>query len=299
MNIRQLEIFRAVITAGTTSGAALALGVSQPAVSRMISHTEKTLGLRLFERSKGRLIPTDEARQLHGEIEPLFLAVEAAQSRIYDIRDGKAGSIRIVAIPTLANSVIPKVLAKLRETTPDIRVSLDIRRWEQIASQVEANTADLGLAILAKDRPDLLNKPLHTGKLICILPIGHPLSEKEAIRGPDLIPYPFIRMTRSSPLGELIASSLGKTDQRITTAVETRYCNTACSLVQAGVGVGIVDQFVMASGDYPRLICKPFLPQIPVVAYAVVARHRPMSRLIKRVIRSVEQELADADQGDT
>lgn len=293
MNLRQLETFRAVITAGTTNGAATLLGVSQPAVSRMIAHTEQSLGLRLFERNKGRLIPTEEAVQLHREIEPLFLAVAAAQSRIYDIRDGKVGSIRIVATPTLANTVMPRVLSELAKTTPEIRVSLDVRRWEQIASQIEANTADLGLALRARDRPTLVNKALHTGRFVCIMPIGHPLSKRDNVYAQDMLDYPFIRLNRSSPLGEWIASNLGDYDSLLKTVVETPYCNTTCALVNAGVGIALVDQFAISTNSFLGLTKRPFLPEIAVAAYAVTSKDRPLSRLAKRVIRQVEKVLRE------
>lgn len=62
INLRQIEVFRAIMMTGSISGAAKLLNVSQPAISRLISYTETRVGLVLFERIKGRLYPTPEAR---------------------------------------------------------------------------------------------------------------------------------------------------------------------------------------------------------------------------------------------
>lgn len=291
MNLRQMEVFRAVMITGSTSGAAASLRISQPAVSRMLTHTEDMLGFALFERRRGKLFPTDEARMLHSDVEPLFLAVEAAEARIDDLRNGRSGRVRVVAIPTIANAILPHAMKNLLAATPNIEIALDIRRWEQVAAQVEANTSDLGFAVMTDDRPNLKRIPLHSGNLICILPREHPLTERRAIYPSDLIDHPFVRLTPASPLGRLIHDSLGTSNGLVHTVVETRYNNTVCAFVNAGIGLGLVDEFVLAAGTYPNLVARRFIPETKVTAYAIVSEHRPLSRLTKRIIRGVQKQM--------
>jgi len=73
MNLRQLEILRAVVRTRSTVAAAQDLGMSQPAVSNAIKHAETALGFLLFDRINKRMIPTQEAQILLAEAEPLFL----------------------------------------------------------------------------------------------------------------------------------------------------------------------------------------------------------------------------------
>src|SRR3954471_3643596 len=75
-NLRQIEVFRAVMVAQSISGAAKALHVSQPAVSRLISYTEQRVRLTLFERIKDRLYPTPEARRLFEEVGAVYNSVQ-------------------------------------------------------------------------------------------------------------------------------------------------------------------------------------------------------------------------------
>lgn len=288
MHLRQLEIFRAVMASGTTTGAAIALGISQPAVSRTISNAEHALGLQLFERDRGRLIPTDEATRLYQEIEPLFMSLEAAQARIRDIRDGKTGSIRIVATPSLANSIVPPAINAIVASTPEVRISLDVRRWENLAAQVESNTADVGLVLTGRERPTLVAKPLYEGRMVCVLPKEHPLAGEPVIRPGHFDGQPFVRLSKASPLGDLISDAFETAGIELRTVIQTRYCNIVCALVQSGIGIGMVDEFVVTSGNYPGIVARPFTPTIPLTAYALVARHRAMSRLTKRFIGEVE-----------
>ncbi len=76
MNLRQLEIFGAVMSTGTTVGAANMLNVSQPAVSQMILHMEDQLKFKLFHRHRGRLVPTQEAQILYEKAQRVFEAFE-------------------------------------------------------------------------------------------------------------------------------------------------------------------------------------------------------------------------------
>ena len=68
MNLRQIEIFHAVYLHGSASAAARALNVSQPSVTKVLRHAEESIGIVLFERSKGRLVPTQDARTLFEEV---------------------------------------------------------------------------------------------------------------------------------------------------------------------------------------------------------------------------------------
>lgn len=292
MNLRQLESFRAIMATGSTLGAARLLNVSQPAISRMLAHTESGLGMELFERRKGRLIPTDEARLLHREIEPLFLAVEAAKTRIRDIREGRTGSIRVVSTPSMANSVAAQALKHLCDRSAGVRVTLDVRRWENLVTQLEANTADVGFVLTVSDWPGIETQRLFSGQMVCILPSDHPLTARDTIGPEDLEGQPFVRLTRSSPLGELVTRGLGPISGALRTVIETRYCNTACSLVQNGIGIALVDEFVVSTQSFPGLAVRPFAPAIPVDAYAVLSSNRSPSRITLQLIREVRKLLS-------
>ena len=99
MNLRQIEAFRAVMTEGSVTQAAVALGVTQPAVSCLIANLEESMGFLLFKRHRGRFQPTGEAEIFLEDAERLLASHSRATRTARDIRDLKSGSLRVAALP--------------------------------------------------------------------------------------------------------------------------------------------------------------------------------------------------------
>ena len=91
MNLRQIEIFHAVFLHGTVSAAARSLNVSQPSVTKVLRHAERSIGLTLFERSKGRLIPTKDAHTLFAEVSDIQDRVRSLRQACQILRHGRGG----------------------------------------------------------------------------------------------------------------------------------------------------------------------------------------------------------------
>lgn len=293
MNIRQLEIFRAVMATGSASGASEKLNLSQPAVSKSIKLSEETLGVRLFDRKGGRLIPTDEAVLIFEEIDPVFGYLKSVQARLYDIRDARRGKLRIVATPSTANSVIPVALGRYSIKRPDVKVELDIKRWENIIQCVESNTADVGVLITHAEKPSLLEENIYTGRMVCVVSCEHELSKKRAITAEDLKGERLISMPGGSPLGDLIRSSLKLSKEEVSISVETRYCNTACALAKEGLGIAIVDDLTAKSTTFSGLRQIPIEPEINYGLYLVMSKNRPESRVCAEFCNSLKQVLCE------
>ncbi len=291
MNVRQMEIFRAVIAYGGVANAAMKLGISQPAISRMIKHTESNLGFQLFERMGRRLHPTDEAQRLYEEIDPLFASINSVQDRIGDIRNANVGRLRIVATPGLAHTIVPQALKRLLQVRPGVQVSLDIRRRENVVQKAKNNAADIGLAVTAAEQNDLALHKIQMGKMVCIVPEMHPLAELEFVTPKDLKAYPFIMMTRGSTLGELIEKAFADVGEKVDWSIETSYSASACTFVRNGFGVALVDEYVNRQGNIQGLVVKPFEPVIELSAYLFYSTLKPLSKLSKLFIQSVSETL--------
>src|SRR3954464_13155812 len=111
MNLRQIEIFHAVYLHGTVSAAARSLNVSQPSVTKVLRHAESSIGLPLFERARGRLIPTEDARALFAEVADIQERVRSLRQTCHNLRLGRGGLLRISALPSLGLRVIPETVA--------------------------------------------------------------------------------------------------------------------------------------------------------------------------------------------
>ncbi|RYD53896.1 MAG: LysR family transcriptional regulator, partial [Sphingomonadales bacterium] len=116
MNLRHIEIFHAVYVNGSVSGAARALNVSQPSVSKMLRHAESLLGFQLFQRASGRLVPTEDAHTLFSEVAEIQDRVYALREAGRNLRRGSGGMLRISALPSLALSALPTAVSQFLRT---------------------------------------------------------------------------------------------------------------------------------------------------------------------------------------
>jgi DNA-binding transcriptional LysR family regulator len=291
MNLRQLELLRAVIRCETTVGAARELGLSQPAVSNAIKHLEGQLGFPLFERINNRLFPTQEARALYQDSEPIFSMHAALEAKVQDLRENKAGQIRIIATPPLGYGAIPTALQRFLAKRPKVRVSFDVRRLEDVTENVETGVSELGFVLGIGDHPALHTEPVFAGRMVCVVKKGHPLAKKRLVTPADLGKTPFIALERGTKLGTTVRHAFEAAGEPFQFAVEVRYCHTACVLAASGIGVTVVDPFSPSASGKAELMVIPFEPTTPVSAYVVRSRTRPLSRLAEEFLREVRQSL--------
>lgn len=293
MNLRQLEIFRAVMQTGTTSGAAHILGISQPAVSNMIRHMEAQSGIKLFNRYKGRLWPTEEAGILNNDVESIFVMYRSVRQKVQDLREARVGSIKIVSVPSLAQSVLATALRSFLADRPDVSVSLDLERMEGVIRRVDHNLADVGMTLAYSGYPSVEAKPMHLGCMVCIMPADHPLTACDVVRAADIRKHAFITMERGTPLGNIVANAFAAAGEEFSWVVETRYSNMAFSLVEKGLGVALVDEYYARAQANERVVIRPFVPTIPLTAYVLFSRLRPLPNLAKVFIHEIEDAFLD------
>jgi DNA-binding transcriptional LysR family regulator len=280
MNLRQLEILRAVIRHRTTVAAADELALSQPAISNALKAMEAQAGFTLFERINNRLFPTAEAMALYEESEAIFALHARLENRVRDLRESRSGHLSIVATPPLAYSIIPPTLSGFLRRRPQTRVFFDVRRYEGIIEGVLGNVAELGFALGLSNHPGIAHEVVHTGEMVCVMPPTHPLAAQPVVSAADLTGFPLIGLERGTRLGEAVRESFARAGAPFQPTVEVRYCNTACVLAATGVGAAVVDSFSPQQGGHD-LVVRPFTPSTPAIAYMLWSEAKPLSNLAK------------------
>lgn len=289
MNLRQIEILRAVVRCQTTVRAARELGLSQPAVSNAIRHLEAQVGFALFERVNNRLFPTAEARALYRDSEAIFALHAAFEARVQDLRENRAGHVSIVATPPLGYSVIPGALRSFLARFPDTRVRLDIRPLEHIIEQVETGVAELGFAMGLEEERDLEIERFFSGDMVAVMHRENPLARAPVVTPASLRGERLIALERGTRMGTILRDAFARTGERFRFAVEVRYCHTACVLARNEVGVAVVDPLSAVLREHPDLVMRPFVPASPMTAMAVRSRKRPASRAAEALLAEVRR----------
>jgi DNA-binding transcriptional LysR family regulator len=291
-NLRHLDVVRCVMEAGSVTEAAKLLRVSQPAVSKTLAQVEDRLGLRLFTRDRGRLIATAEARALLPEIEKAFLAVDGVQRLAGELRDGRTGMVTIAAAPSLANNLLPAVIARFRLPRPGATVIVQAIPNTEVVDLVADRRVDLGYVLIPTRDSATVATDLCAADLVCVLPKTHALAASKAVRLRDLNDLPLIAFARRLPLGAVIAGAFERARVKPQTAVEVTQSATAFALVKAGAGIAIMDSFALLEGLPPNLVARPVQPSVRVVARQLSARHRPQSLLADAFAKDVAAIIA-------
>ncbi|MGI4954828.1 MAG: LysR substrate-binding domain-containing protein [Janthinobacterium lividum] len=294
MTLRQLEILRALIRHRTTVAAGQELALSQPAISNALKTMEAQAGFALFHRINNRLFPTDEALTLHEDSETLFALHAKLESRVRDLRDNRGGQLSIVGTPPLAYSLVPPALRRFLAARPGTQVFFDVRRYEGVIDAVLGRVAELGFALGFSHQPGIAHRVLHTGAMVCVVAPDHPLAARPVLSPADLAGLPLIGLERGTRLGEAVRASFEQAGVPYTATVEVRYCNTACVLAAAGVGVAVVDPFSPTQGGSHELAVRPFLPGTPAVAHVLWSESQPLSRLARAFLAELEAPVRPA-----
>jgi DNA-binding transcriptional LysR family regulator len=265
MNLRQLEVFYAVVKAGSVTAAARNLHVSQPAISAVLKHAEQQLRIKLFERIGGRLHPTPEALSLLPDVEEIFGRIETLNRTVQEMRDGDAGSLVVATSPTLVNTLLPQAIAALRRISPALNIFLHSLPTPLAVDRVARREADLGLVYGPVKDSAVIVDTLARSEIVCAMPLNHPLAKQASVHACDLAGSPVISLGSTTQLGTLIDEACrAQAILPLIINIEASSSFTACLLVSEGAGLALIDRYTMLSGRFEDLIFKPFRPRIEV-----------------------------------
>ncbi|HEX2726804.1 MAG TPA: LysR substrate-binding domain-containing protein [Beijerinckiaceae bacterium] len=300
LNLRQLEIFRAVMVAGSLTAAGRRLHMSQPAVSKAVRRMEDVLGFQLFRRVHGRAQPTAEAGNLFREVDKIFHSVAVVEKYARDLKETHSGVLTLACTPTLSCSFVPGAIAKFRRDHPKVRIWLQVTTTKEIIDLAASAQVDVGLIYAPADHSAVAVTPLFETELVCVMSSDHPLADKPVIRPADLDQHAIIANVRNEPLHELLGAAFKEADLDNKVMIGTNSTITACSLVQTGSGIAIVEPMGIRE-LFPRTVLRPFRPRIAITPRAINSRQVPLSRIGRAFLgmlqeSAVTQTVASSDE---
>lgn len=254
MRLRQIEIFRAVMLTGSGSEAARLLGVSQPVVSRVLSHAEIGLGFALFERRRGRLLPTPEARALFAQVQRAWGEIERIEALAANLRRGASGLLRVAATPSLATALLPDALAAMRAAHPGVECDLWASHTREIEAHLLAWEVDAGFAIEPPEQAVVALTPLCGGEMVLAAPREWAAGVLRPGERAWLAGRPFIALAEATPLGERLSARLSAAEWSPRQILRVQTYALAGTLVERGLGYAFLDSFTAAALDPARVL---------------------------------------------
>lgn len=259
-SLREFEAFRAVIAAGTATSAGRRLGVSQSAVSRAIAQLESRMNTLFFERQGNRLAPTPDALAFNARLDELFEAMGKLDKASWGAETGTP--LRLAAPPTFAHRLVARRVASFLALDPDRRLTLEITSSDAIVAGVAEGRYDLALMDIAISHPGVRVDPFRRSRAVCVLPVDHPLAEKDAIQVADLDARPFVALTRRHSVRTTLERMFAAAGVEPRVVVETSTSMSAWDFAKSGVGVTVLNPFPTASGPHDGVVVRPFEPSL-------------------------------------
>ncbi|MCL7941525.1 LysR substrate-binding domain-containing protein [Halomonas sp. ATCH28] len=278
MRWRQLQAFRETMVTGTVSGAAELMGISQPAVSRLIDSLEQTLSITLFDRRSGRLLPTVEAQLFYKEVQKAFSSYDQLSTVAEDIRLGRMGSLHVACLPALGLSFIPDVVVDFSRKQPDVAIRYDLQLSMRVEGWVTSQQVDLGLAEFPCEGFGFDSEDFSVEPYVIAIPEAHPLAKKRIIRPDDLSGVPLVCLGPEAVGRKLLDASLTRHNIRPRVVCETLYASGLCELIDRGLGIGMVDMFTAHDYAEKSIAFRRFEPQIMFHVGLLYPKHQPLSR---------------------
>jgi DNA-binding transcriptional LysR family regulator len=297
LNFRPIEAFNAVMSAGTTTGAASLLKVSQPAISRLIGQLEHATKLRLFNRINGRLVPTQEGLLFHREVARSFTVLDRLKTTAADIRSYGTGSLRVAALPALGFSLIPRAIGSFLEQHPQhVSVLMETGNSETVRELVASGQFDVGFAAEEIETASIITETFAMPPAVCVLPKGHRLAQRNVVHARDLHRESFVTLSRNDRARRRIDAALSEAGVEVRIAVETHYALSVCQFVQNGAGVGLINPYSLTGVSLDGIDVRPFAPTIRFHTLMIFPPQHPPSELASgfaRTARGMAQDFLD------
>jgi DNA-binding transcriptional LysR family regulator len=256
MDLRQLEIIRAIAETGSFTAAGDKLHVSQSAISRQILILEDELGEPVFHRIGRRIRITPAGESLLQLSHRVFRDLQDTVSAISDTRESLRGSIGLVGGMTVCLYVFPALLAEVRRIHPNLEMRVTVGSTQRSIEMLRSGGGDLGLLTLPIEASDLVSVPLLQEELLLATYPSHPLAARKQIVPADLEKEPFVLFETGSVTRQIVEDFFGRERIAPPVIMETENVEIIKAMVRSGLGISIIPwQAAAADVSTRQLFC--------------------------------------------
>ncbi|MGB2028097.1 MAG: LysR substrate-binding domain-containing protein [Candidatus Puniceispirillaceae bacterium] len=289
LRLRQLEALMAVADHGSITNAASELGISQPAVSRLLSDLGDRLGFTLFDRRRGQLVPSQEVRFLTPDIRRVLELMRQISDVSQEITKRRAGHIRIACLPGFATSHLPDVVAAFLEKRPGVSMTIEPDRPERILEWMIGEQYDFGITDGFAGHPAVESTNLEV-RTVCVFPTRHSLSARKIVTPADIATEAIIHTRRDSEFFDRLSNAFRVARVEFNSLIEIRQFTAACELVCKGAGVAVVSELDATKYTSQGLDFRPFRPVVPHTLSLV----RPITQQPSMVVLEFMEHFANS-----
>jgi DNA-binding transcriptional LysR family regulator len=279
LNAKRLEILAAIAEHKSFSAAADVLAYTQSAVSQHIAALERETGLTLIERAARPLQLTDAGAQLLEDATPGLEHLRRAERRLRDLAELRTGRIRIGAFPTANAVIVPSGLAAFRAKHPDIKTELEEAEPSAMLSALREGQLDLAIVYTIAGRAHAFGapialRPLIDDPLVAVLPPGHRLARRRAVRLADLADEQWVAAKPPNDFRTLFDQLCAEARFTPQIAVETSDPSIGLTLAQAGIGTMLIPALALHAHPTIKPLSVLGIPAFRTICTATISGRR-------------------------
>jgi DNA-binding transcriptional LysR family regulator len=293
MNIKQMEVLRAVMNTGSITGAAALLHVTPPGISRMMKHLQLRLGVPLFEKQGNRLVATADARRLHSEIERVYSGIEQVSRVAQELKSGAGQQLNVICSPSVAAQVGPKAVAHMLRQYPDLQMRIEVQPVYDIYQTLLSQQCDLAISLVPIEHPNLHKRLLAMVGLVAVVPAQHALAAKKKLQLKDLAHIPLIRFPEETTQGATLNRLLAGQNIQVQSRVTVKTARDACALAAEGVGAAVIDTLTAQHLNDPRIVKLPLNVKSQFAVTALWSKDWPMGKLAQEFVDFVARQIKE------
>jgi DNA-binding transcriptional LysR family regulator len=234
LEIRQMRHVLALAELGSFARAAVALHLSQSALSRSIQVVEQQVGAALFLRSAAGVVPTDIGRVLAQRARQVVQMAEEIEREVLSNRTLQTGQLCVGTGPYPIETIITPALTRFISTHPLVSVRLHLADWDVLLARLRSRELDFFVAEIStlQREPDLVVEPMSEHALYFVGRRDHPLARRKGVKPGDTFAFPFAAPARIPP--RLLAPMLSaKAESADAASLARPFPTIECNVVSA------------------------------------------------------------------
>ncbi len=293
MDLRQLEVIRAVADTGSFTAAAERLHVSQSAVSRQVLLLEEELREPLFLRLGRNVRLTDAGEQLLQLSRRVLTDIRETTAAIVDHQGALKGTLRLGGGMTVCLHVFPDLLKEFRRKHRDVEVKLTTGATHMLVERLRAGALDVALLTLPVEGADLMQVRVMREELLIVTHPSHPLARQKHITPADLDGRPCVLFERGSSTRRVIDEMFGREQIQPRIVMETENVEILKALTSSGMGMTIVPyQAIVREVRAGQLKCRRIdgLSLVRETGWVYVRAAR-VPRLVQQIFDALQRTL--------
>lgn len=284
MNIRDLNYLVAVADLRSFIKAAEQCFISQPTLSTQIKKMESTLGVKIFERSNKRVLPTELGEQIIASARRVLLEIDHIEELAKNAQNPLAGNFRLGAFPTLSTYIFPNLVPLIKQSLPELRLILIEEKTDQLIKQLKEGKIDAALLALPIKEDFLVTEKIFDDEFKLAVAIDNPLAKKKIIKSTDLLHQQMLLLDEGHCLRDQALQICQLNGAEEEQDVRATGLETLRQMVKAGTGITFMPKIAIHEPE-DNISYIPFVDPVPKRTIGLVwrktsTRNKLMERLI-------------------